>query len=93
MAGGAGAIGFRVIYNDIDDIPARSRHDAEAVDLDTLLKTSDVLTIHVDGRPSNHGFLDAERIGKLSPSTLLSGLILTMMESVIMQIPMMTMMA
>ncbi|MBG84635.1 MAG: hypothetical protein CMJ40_08830 [Phycisphaerae bacterium] len=71
MAEVAGAIGFRVIYNDIDDIPARSRHDAEAVDLDTLLEQSDVLTIHVDGRPSNHGFLGGDQIEKLSNSILL----------------------
>lgn len=71
MAQVAGAIGFKVIYNDIDDIPAESRHGAEMVDLQTLLKTSDVLTIHVDGRPSNHGFLGGEQIEKLSPSVLL----------------------
>ena len=71
MAQVANAIGFTVIYNDLDDIPAESRHGAQPVDLETLLESSDVLTIHVDGRPANHGFLDSERIGRLASSVLL----------------------
>ena len=71
MAQVAGAIGFDVQYSDIEEISVEARHGARPVDLDTLLETSDVLTVHVDGRPSNHGFLDKSRIDKLCRSVLL----------------------
>ena len=71
MAEVAAAIGFNVVYHDIEDIPVESRRDARSVDMDTLLEESDVLTIHVDGRPSNHGLLGSGEIGRLSASVLL----------------------
>ena len=71
MAEVAAAIGFNVMYHDIEDIPVESRRDARSVDMDTLLEESDVLTIHVDGRPSNHGLLGSGEIGRLSASVLL----------------------
>jgi phosphoglycerate dehydrogenase-like enzyme len=57
----ASAIGFRVLYNDHLEIPESSRHGAEPVSLEKLLSESDVLSVHIDGRESNHGFLDAAR--------------------------------
>lgn len=65
------AIGFRVIYNDLVETTVEHRHGAQPVDLDTVLSESDVLTIHVDGRPSNRGFLSADRIDQLLPTVLL----------------------
>ncbi|MEE2907049.1 MAG: NAD(P)-dependent oxidoreductase [Planctomycetota bacterium] len=65
------AIGFRVVYNDLVEIPVDHRHGAQPVDLDTVLSESDVLTIHVDGRPSNRDFLSADRIAQLLPTVLL----------------------
>jgi len=51
------ALGMKVIYNDLLNIPATLRHGARPVDRITLLRESDVLTIHVDGRPGNHGLI------------------------------------
>lgn len=67
----AAAIGFVVQYNDILEIPIEYRFAATPVDLDTLLQTSDVLTIHVDGRSSNAHFLGEDRLAKLLPDVLL----------------------
>lgn len=38
-----------------------------AVDLETLLRTSDVVSLHCPLTPDNHGFLNAERIAMLKP--------------------------
>jgi len=65
---GLGRIGKRVaeiahafrmpaIYHDLFDIPQDNRAGAEPVSLDDLLARSDVLTIHIDGRASNHHFV------------------------------------
>jgi phosphoglycerate dehydrogenase-like enzyme len=67
----ASAIGFRVIYHDLRSIPVELRHGAEPVDIRTLFRTADVLTLHIDGRPSNRGFVGAEAIADLKPDALL----------------------
>lgn len=58
----AGAIGFEVIYTDLEDLPIAHRHGAVPVSLEELLRRSNVLTVHVDGRESNRHFLDASRL-------------------------------
>ena len=67
----AAAIGFRVIFNDVLDIPEGRRHGAERVDALTLFRTADVLTLHIDGRPANRGFVDAAHIAAMKPDALL----------------------
>jgi len=67
----ATAIGFSVQYHDIEQIPSEHRFGAASVDLDTLLRTSDVLTIHVDGRAGNRHFLGGDRLSNLLPTVLL----------------------
>ncbi len=67
----ARAIGFQVIYNDIETIPLEFRHGAQPVALEVLLSESDVLTIHVDGRPSNTKFVSAEVLTQLRPDAIL----------------------
>ena len=67
----AGAIGFKTIYHDLLEIPESERHGAEPVSLDALLRDSDVLTVHVDGRDSNHGLLDAGLLGKMKSDAII----------------------
>ncbi|MCH2134547.1 MAG: hypothetical protein MK116_12450 [Phycisphaerales bacterium] len=67
----AAAIGFQVIFNDLEQMPPERCHGATAVDLDQLLSNSDVLSIHVDGRPENRLFMDAPKINRLKPGVLL----------------------
>ena len=67
----ANAIGFRTIYHDLLEIPESERHGAEPVSLDALLADSDVLTVHVDGRDANHGFLDATLIAKMKSDAII----------------------
>lgn len=65
------AIGFRVIYNDLLDIDPSQRFGAEPVQLEQLFDDSDVISLHVDGRPSNHGFVGEPWIGRLKPEAVL----------------------
>lgn len=59
MAKVMGAIGARVLYTDLVEIPESLRFGAEPVDRKTLLRQADVLTVHVDSRPSNKHLLNA----------------------------------
>ncbi|MCX5651247.1 MAG: hypothetical protein NTU45_07645 [Planctomycetota bacterium] len=63
----ARAIGFTVIYHDIEEIPAERRFGAEPVTLTRLFAESDLISIHIDGRPSNRGFVSRELIESLRP--------------------------
>jgi D-3-phosphoglycerate dehydrogenase len=67
----ASAIGFELSYTDVLTIDPAHRHGAVPVSLAELLSTSDVLSIHVDGRASNHGLLTAELISLLPDDALL----------------------
>jgi phosphoglycerate dehydrogenase-like enzyme len=58
----ARAIGFSVIYHDIAEIPESLRNGAEPVSLAMLFAESDVITLHIDGRPSNNKFVDSALI-------------------------------
>jgi phosphoglycerate dehydrogenase-like enzyme len=67
----ARAIGFTVIYHDLAEIPESARHGAESVTLSRLFAESDVLTIHIDGRPSNRRFVSAELLAQMRPDAIL----------------------
>lgn len=56
----AQGFGMRVLFHDLLDIPVAERGSARPVDRDTLLREADIVTVHVDGRPSNRGLLDGD---------------------------------
>jgi D-3-phosphoglycerate dehydrogenase len=66
----ASAIGCRVLYNDLLEIEPQHRSGGEPVDVEMLFAQSDVLSIHVDGRPANRGFVDARLIRKMKANVL-----------------------
>ena len=67
----AAAIGFHVLLHDVRDIDASQCGGGEIVPLSRLLAESHVISIHVDGRPSNRNFLNADRLTQLRPDVLL----------------------
>lgn len=71
VARAATALGMRVLYNDLRDIPEAHRHGATPVDVPTLLSQVDVLTVHVDDRPANRHLLDSARLALCKPDLLL----------------------
>jgi phosphoglycerate dehydrogenase-like enzyme len=68
----AAAIGFgRVLYNDLVEIPPARRHGAVSVPVESLFSEADIVSLHVDGRPSNRHFVGRRLIGYLKPGVTL----------------------
>ena len=67
----ARAIGFRVLYNDLLTFAPSMRHGAEPVSVEDLFARSDVITLHIDGRPDNRRFVNASLIKHMRPQALL----------------------
>jgi D-3-phosphoglycerate dehydrogenase len=65
----AEAIGMRVVFYDTADRPAHG--NARRVgSLHELLRVSDVVSLHVDGRPGNAGFFGAEEFAAMKPRSM-----------------------
>jgi D-3-phosphoglycerate dehydrogenase len=65
----AESLGFRVLFYDTADRLAHG--NARRVgSLDELLEQSDVVSLHVDGRPGNAGFFGAEQFAKMRPGSI-----------------------
>lgn len=56
------ALNMRVMYHDVKPIALEDRAGASPVELDELFSMSDVLSVHVDDRASNRGFVDAKKL-------------------------------
>lgn len=68
----AEALGMKVIFHDIAERLALG--NATRVSLDELLATADVVSLHIDGRPANTGYFDAEMFAKLKHGVILLNL-------------------
>jgi D-3-phosphoglycerate dehydrogenase / 2-oxoglutarate reductase len=71
VAGYARAFGMQVLVHDTD--PAALRElglDTTAVDADTLLRSADVVSIHLPLDATTRGWLDADRIALLRPGAV-----------------------
>lgn len=60
-----------VMYHDLRELPEEQRHGATPVDLETLLRRSDVLTLHVDARPGNRRLLDASKLAQVRDGAII----------------------
>ncbi|GMV72172.1 MAG: hypothetical protein AMXMBFR77_20100 [Phycisphaerales bacterium] len=65
------ALNMRVIYHELREIDHADRHGAEPVPLDDLLAAADVLSVHVDARPSNRALLGPSAFARMKPDALL----------------------
>jgi len=65
------ALGMRVIYHDLREIPPAQRFGADPAPREALLSESNVLTVHVDGRPANRGLIDADALARLKPDAII----------------------
>jgi phosphoglycerate dehydrogenase-like enzyme len=64
-------IGCRVIYHDLEEKPEELRHGATPVDPEELFEQSNILTIHVDGRPENDRWVNQKYIRLLQHDAIL----------------------
>ncbi|HEX8323608.1 MAG TPA: NAD(P)-dependent oxidoreductase [Tepidisphaeraceae bacterium] len=68
----ANGYGMRVIYNDVLDVrPDTLGFPAEAVDKETLYRTSDILTLHVTMLPGNDHLIGQEQLAMMKPDAIL----------------------
>jgi len=65
----AEALGLRVVFYDTADRPAHG-NARRMGSLEELLAVADVVSLHVDGRPSNEGFFGAEQFAAMKPRSL-----------------------
>jgi D-3-phosphoglycerate dehydrogenase len=65
----AESLGFRVIFFDTADRLAHGNARRVST-LDQLLEESDVVTLHVDGRPGNAGLFGAAQVAKMKPRSM-----------------------
>ena len=71
VARAAAALDIRVIYHDLREIGPVDRHGASPVPFDLLLDSSDILTVHVDGRPANRGLVTRAHFARLRSDVVL----------------------
>jgi len=71
LAAALAPLGPSVLYHDLLEIPAAECHGARRVDQATLVASSDVLSIHVDGRPGNRGLVDGTLLSHLREGAIL----------------------
>ncbi|HEV7964402.1 MAG TPA: phosphoglycerate dehydrogenase [Actinoplanes sp.] len=62
-------LGMHVSFYDTADKLALGNAQ-RCASLDELLESSDVVTLHVDGRPGNHGFFGTEQFAKMRPGSI-----------------------
>ena len=67
----ASAIGYRVLYNDLLNIPPEQRGAASSVEVDDLFAMSDVVSIHIDGRASNRKFVSQSLLSRMKSMAVL----------------------
>ena len=66
------AFGCQILAHDIVDYPRfYTKHDIIAVDLETLLIESDVITLHTPFNRSTHNLITAARLGLMKPEAVL----------------------
>jgi D-3-phosphoglycerate dehydrogenase / 2-oxoglutarate reductase len=68
----AEAMGMRVVFHDVAHVLARG--NARAVSFRELLQTSDVITLHVDGKQQNQNLIGEEEFGMMKDGACLINL-------------------
>src|SRR4051812_10550265 len=67
----ANGFGARVIYNDLLDVRPHLTFPATAVDVPTLFREADVVTLHVDMRPGNEHLVGPPQLARMKPTAIL----------------------
>jgi len=70
VARAAAALDMEVVYHDLVEIPEAERFGARPVSREALLGTSDIVSVHVDGRASNRGLIGVDAFGRMKSDVL-----------------------
>lgn len=65
------ALGMRVVYNDLLEIDERHRAGAVPVSAEDMFGMSDVVTLHIDPRPTNRRLVGGDLLSRMRPGSLL----------------------
>jgi D-lactate dehydrogenase len=60
-----------IAYDNSPKDELQEKHQFTYVDLETLIKESDVISLHVPYNPSTHYIMNKERLGKMKPGAIL----------------------
>jgi D-3-phosphoglycerate dehydrogenase len=71
VARAGAAFDMRVLYNDLLEIPADQRRGALPVGFEQLLEESDIITLHVDSRPTNRHLVSSPQLARCKPDVIL----------------------
>ena len=71
LAKALAAIGSRVIYHDVIEVPPETRYGAEPVSAERLFAESDAVSVHIDNRPSNRRFVSDRLLKMMKPKAIL----------------------
>lgn len=63
--------GARVVYHDLIDVRSHLNFPATAVDLPTLFREADIVTLHVDMRPGNERLVGTPLLSLMKPTAIL----------------------
>ncbi|GAA4347042.1 hypothetical protein GCM10023185_01830 [Hymenobacter saemangeumensis] len=66
----AEAVGLQVLYYDVAE-KLQLGNAVKCRSLDELLQQADIVTLHIDGRPENTGFIGARELAQMKPGALL----------------------
>ncbi|MEM9082510.1 MAG: NAD(P)-dependent oxidoreductase [Planctomycetota bacterium] len=64
------AMGVEAKFCDVREISAEAHNGATQASLDEILSTCDIITVHVDDRPSNSRFLNASKLSLMKSDAL-----------------------
>ncbi|MFA6046152.1 MAG: NAD(P)-dependent oxidoreductase [Phycisphaerales bacterium] len=67
----AAGYGMEVLYHDLVRISPEKRYGAIPVKLPELMKRADIVTVHIDNRPGNKQFVNAQFLAMARPTVLL----------------------
>lgn len=67
----ANGFDMRVIYNDLLDVRSQLTFPATAVDMPTLFREADIVSLHVDMRPGNERLVGTALLSLMKPTAIL----------------------
>jgi len=70
VARAGAALGMRTLYHDVVEVPEFRRFGAVPVGFEQLLAEADIITLHVDSRPTNRHLIGGPQLGRCKPDVI-----------------------
>ena len=63
-----GTLGCKVLFHDLLTMDNAASYGAQETSVEELFASGDILSIHIDGRESNHAFINSSLIQRMKPN-------------------------